>query len=81
MTTSHAIACRIVKQRAQESAQACDVFILAGITALVHPAASLPQLAKSNGALLVEINPEETNLSGGRQILLCETSQKKSCLN
>lgn len=63
-------------QRAQESAQACDVFIIAGTTALVHPAASLPQFAKSNGALLVEINPEETNFSGEADIAVRDLAEK-----
>lgn len=57
-------------QRAQEAAQACDVFIIAGTTALVQPAASLPQLAKSSGALLVEINPEETSFSGAADLVV-----------
>ncbi|MEA3296472.1 MAG: NAD-dependent protein deacylase, partial [candidate division Zixibacteria bacterium] len=34
-----------------------------GTSAVVHPAASLPMIAKRGGATLVEINPELTPLS------------------
>jgi NAD-dependent deacetylase len=40
-----------------------DVLLVIGTSALVFPAASLPQLAKENGATIVEINPQETPLS------------------
>ena len=44
------------------SAQAA-LMIVVGTSALVQPAASLPLLAKQNGALLIEVNPDETPLS------------------
>jgi NAD-dependent deacetylase len=37
--------------------------LIVGTSALVQPAASLPLLAKQNGAYLIEINPDETPLS------------------
>jgi len=40
-----------------------DIFFSVGTSALVHPAASLPVIAKRRGAILVEINPEETPLT------------------
>jgi len=40
-----------------------EVFFTVGTSALVHPAASLPLLAKRHGATLIEINPERTPLS------------------
>jgi NAD-dependent deacetylase len=40
-----------------------DVFFSVGTSALVHPAASLPLIAKRRGAILIEINPERTPLS------------------
>ena len=49
-------------QAAQASA-AADLFMVIGTSALVHPAASLPLIAKQNGARLVEINPDPTPLS------------------
>ncbi|PWB70005.1 NAD-dependent protein deacylase [candidate division GN15 bacterium] len=40
-----------------------DIFFSVGTSALVHPAASLPVIARQHGAVLVEINPEETPLT------------------
>jgi len=37
-----------------------DVFLVVGTSAQVYPAAELPFVAKSRGARLIEINPEET---------------------
>lgn len=44
-------------------AEQADIFFTIGTSALVQPAASLPLVAKRNGAVLVEINPETTPLS------------------
>lgn len=41
-----------------------ELFFSIGTSAIVHPAASLPLTARQCGATLVEINPEETPLSG-----------------
>ncbi len=40
-----------------------DVFLSVGTSAIVHPAATLPVVAKNHGATLVEINVEETSLT------------------
>ncbi|NOX38252.1 MAG: NAD-dependent deacylase [Calditrichaeota bacterium] len=50
-------------RKAQEVSTAAEVFFSIGTSSTVEPAASLPYLAKGNGAYLVEINPEETPLS------------------
>ncbi len=50
-------------ERASHKAQTCDVFLVIGTSALVYPAAMLPEIAKRNGAYLVEINPEQTPLT------------------
>lgn len=44
-------------------AEDCGIFFSIGTSAVVHPAASLPMVAKRSGATLVEINPEETPLT------------------
>jgi len=49
--------------RAQELARESEVFLSVGTSATVEPAASLPYLAKGNGAFVLEINPEITPLS------------------
>jgi len=40
-----------------------DLLISIGTSAVVYPAAEFPLFAKENGAILVEINPQETPLS------------------
>jgi NAD-dependent deacetylase len=41
----------------------CDLLVSVGTSGVVYPAADLPRLALSRGAVTVEINPEETPLS------------------
>jgi NAD-dependent deacetylase len=48
---------------ATQKASACELCIVVGTSALVYPAASLPEVAKANGAYLCEVNPETTPLS------------------
>jgi NAD-dependent deacetylase len=52
-----------VLRSAWVAAEAADLFLVIGTSALVQPAASLPLLAKSRGARLVEISLEETALT------------------
>jgi NAD-dependent deacetylase len=52
-----------VMSKAQEVSAVCEVFFSIGTSSLVEPAASLPYIAKGNGAYLVEINTEKTNLT------------------
>ena len=42
----------------------CDLFISIGTSGVVWPAAGFPQIAKENGARLIEINPEANEMSG-----------------
>ena len=48
--------------RAQELTLACDLFLAIGSSLVVYPAAVLPVLAKRNGAKLVIVNREPTDL-------------------
>jgi NAD-dependent deacetylase len=48
---------------AAERAQSADVCVVIGTSAIVYPAAALPEIAKTAGALVVEVNPERTPLS------------------
>lgn len=52
-----------VLQAAWEASARAALMLVVGTSALVQPAASLPLLAKQNGAILVEVNPQETPLS------------------
>jgi NAD-dependent deacetylase len=49
-------------RRAEIETLAADLFIVAGSSLVVYPAAGFPQLAKHNGATLVIINREPTGL-------------------
>jgi len=52
-----------VFEKAEEAAASADVFLVIGTSALVYPAAFLPRTAMHAGAFLIEINPEETELT------------------
>ncbi|HUY76203.1 MAG TPA: NAD-dependent deacylase [Ktedonobacterales bacterium] len=49
--------------QAEVAARDCEVCLVVGTSALVWPAAGLPLLAADNDALLIEINPEATDLT------------------
>lgn len=50
-------------QRAYNDSSTCDVFMSIGTSSVVQPAASLIDLAKSQGAKTIEINMEPTPIS------------------
>ncbi len=45
------------------AAGACDLCFVVGTSAVVYPAASIPEIARAAGAFIVEVNPERTPLS------------------
>jgi NAD-dependent deacetylase len=49
-------------RRADAASRQCDLFIVLGSSLVVYPAATLPMVAKSNGAALVIINREPTDM-------------------
>jgi NAD-dependent deacetylase len=51
-------------------AEAADVFLVIGTSAVVYPAADFPVIAARHGATLVEINPERTPLTGFANIVI-----------
>lgn len=48
---------------AAEKASQCELCFVVGTSAIVYPAAALPEIAKSAGAYVCEVNPERTPLS------------------
>ena len=50
-------------QRAQKASLSCDVMLVVGTSGMVYPAASLPSLADAAGAVVIEVNPEPTDIS------------------
>jgi NAD-dependent deacetylase len=50
-------------ERAAGEAQRCELCLVVGTSAVVYPAASIPEIARAAGAYVVEVNPERTPLS------------------
>lgn len=50
-------------QQAWRAAEACDVMLVIGTSGVVQPAASLAAVARQNGAFVIEVNPNETELT------------------
>ena len=48
------------KAKSLHEAQHSDVFLIIGTSGEINPAASIPHLAKANGALIIEVNPDIT---------------------
>jgi NAD-dependent deacetylase len=48
---------------AAEQAADCELCFVVGTSAIVYPAAALPEIARAAGAYLCEVNPEPTPLS------------------
>ncbi|HEY2465166.1 MAG TPA: Sir2 family NAD-dependent protein deacetylase [Steroidobacteraceae bacterium] len=57
-------------RRADAASRECDLFIVLGSSLAVYPAAALPMVAKSNGATLVIINREPTNLDSSADLVI-----------
>jgi len=62
--------------KAQEVSMGCEVFFSIGTSSLVEPAASLPFMAKGNGAYVVEINTDTTPLTDAADELLAGPADK-----
>lgn len=56
--------------KASDAASKCDVFFSIGTSGVVYPAADLPFAAARHGAIVIEINPEETSLSASAKYSL-----------
>ncbi len=52
-----------VIMQAQQAAAQADLLLVAGTSAVVEPAASLPLVTSRQGGVVIEVNPEETPLS------------------
>jgi NAD-dependent protein deacetylase/lipoamidase len=57
-------------RRAEVETLAADLFIVAGSSLVVYPAAAFPELAKRNGATLVIVNREPTGLDRVADLVL-----------
>lgn len=52
----------------------CDVFLSIGTSSLVYPAAGLAELALGRGAVVIEVNPVPTDLTGQATFALAATA-------
>jgi NAD-dependent deacetylase len=63
-------------RRAVEATEAADAMVVVGTSAIVYPAAGLPDLALSRGTVVIEVNPEPTPLSGNATICIRESASQ-----
>jgi len=63
-----------VWQKAMIFANQCDLMVMAGTSLVVSPANTLPIYAKQNNAILIEINPENTEMSSEMDLVIRNTS-------
>ncbi len=59
-----------VMERAEQETLACDLFIAMGSSLVVYPAAAFPELAVRNGARLVIINRDPTEMDTLAELVL-----------
>ena len=57
-------------RRAEAASLECDLFIVLGSSLVVYPAATLPMVAKTNGAALAIVNREPTSLDGRANVVI-----------
>jgi NAD-dependent deacetylase len=60
--------------RAFEVSVACDVMLVVGTSGMVQPAASLPYHAQSHGALVVEVNPQPSQITQVADVFIREAA-------
>jgi NAD-dependent deacetylase len=65
-----------VLEQALEAASSAAVFLCVGTAAMVQPAASLPFKALAAGAVVVEVNPTETPLTGDAHHVLAASAAR-----
>jgi NAD-dependent deacetylase len=63
-----------VWQKAMIFAGQCDLMVIAGTSLVVSPANTLPIYAKQNNAILIEVNPENTEMSSEMDLAIRNTS-------
>lgn len=63
---------------ADEAARSCDLMLVIGTSGMVYPAAGLAHVARRQGALVVVINPAETELD--EMAHLCVRERAAQCL-
>ncbi|MGY5148498.1 MAG: SIR2 family NAD-dependent protein deacylase [Candidatus Nitrosopumilus sp. bin_68KS] len=62
-----------VWQKAMILASQCDLMVIVGTSLVVSPANTLPMYAKQSNAILIEINPENTEMSSEMDLAIKNT--------
>ena len=63
-----------VWKKAMIFASECDLMIVVGTSLVVSPANTLPIYAQQNNAILIEINPENTDMSSEMDLVIKDSS-------
>jgi len=50
-------------QKSIEAAEKADIFLVIGTTGEIMPASQIPHIAKANKAIIIEINPDQSNFT------------------
>ena len=59
---------------AVDAVRQADLLVVVGTSAIVYPAAGLPELALARGTVVVEVNPEPTPLSAAATVTMRESA-------
>jgi NAD-dependent deacetylase len=63
-------------RHAVEATEAADLMVVVGTSAIVYPAAGLPELALARGTAVIEVNPEPTPLTGSVTLSIRESASR-----
>jgi len=67
---------QVALDMAMLAARNCDMFLVLGSSLVVYPAASMPRIAKKNGAVLVIVNIDPTPLDDMADLVISESVSK-----
>lgn len=65
---------RPVLEEARAETDRADCVLVVGTSATVRPAGGLPRIARSNGARLIEVNPNRTGITSLCDVAICGTA-------
>lgn len=63
-----------VWEKAIMIARQCDLMVIVGTSLVVSPANTLPIYAKQNNSMLIEVNPEKTEMSSEMDLVIRDSS-------
>ncbi|BBX72455.1 NAD-dependent deacylase [Mycobacterium shinjukuense] len=63
-------------RHAVQATEAADAMVVVGTSAIVYPAAGLPELALARGTAVIEVNPEPTPLSASATLCVRQSASQ-----